>query len=119
MEALRSEADVPDDGDVDAGEGLDGLTHHDATLQLDALGALLHQPDRALDRLLRADLIRPERQVADDQGSRLGSRDQTHVVHHVVERHRDRVGLTLHHHADRVADQDHVDTGQIDESRQR
>ncbi len=41
------------------------------------------------------------------------------MVHHVVERDRDGVGLALHDHADGVADQDHVDTGQVDEAGER
>jgi hypothetical protein len=119
VEALRCEADVAHHGDVDSGEGLDRVTHHHSALELDALGALLHQADRALDRLLRADLVRTEREIADDEGTWLGARHQTHVVHHVVERYGNGVGLALHDHADRVADQDHVDTGKIDEARKR
>ena len=119
VEALRRETDVADDGNVDAGECLNGLTHHHTTLQLDALCAFLHQPDGALDRLLRTDLIRAEGQVADDQGTRLCSRNKSYVVHHVVESDRDRVVLALHHHADRIPDEDHVDPGKVHEAGER
>src|SRR4029078_7587178 len=41
--ALRRQPDVTDDGDVDAGDGVDRGGHVDAAFELHALGTLLHQ----------------------------------------------------------------------------
>ena len=41
------------------------------------------------------------------------------MVHHVVEGHGNGVGLALHDHAHRVADQDDVDTGKVDQASER
>ena len=45
--------------------------------------------------------------------------DEPHVVGHLVQLDRDGVGLALHHHADAVAHEDHVDAGQVDEAGER
>jgi hypothetical protein len=97
--------------DVDAGDGLDGVGHHHAALQLHALGAFLHQADAALHGLLRADLVAAEGQIAHDQCLRLQPGDEAHVVRHLVELDRNGVGGALHHHAHTVAHQDDVDAG--------
>ena len=47
------------------------------------------------------------------------ARDGAAVVANLVERDRDRVGEPLDDHAERVADEDHVDAGLVDEARHR
>ena len=78
----------------------------------------LDQPDRALQRLLRTDLVAPERQVADDQRLGLGPCHHPHVVRHLVELDGDRAAQALDHHAERVADEERVHACGVQESRE-
>ena len=57
---------------------------------------------------LRADLERAERHVCDDERLLRTARHAGGVVHHVVQRHRQRGVMPLQHHAERIADQQHV-----------
>ena len=47
------------------------------------------------------------------------ARDRARVIDHLVERDRQRVGAALHDHAERVADEEDVDAGAIDQAGER
>jgi len=57
--------------------------------------------------------IRSERKVGDDERARARGRHALRVVQHVVEAYRKRGRVALDDHAERIADQQHVDTGTI------
>ena len=60
-------------------------------------------PERAFRRRIRA-----ERHVGDQQRLAQAARDAAHVVDDVVDRHRQRAVVALHHHAERIADEQGV-----------
>src|SRR5918994_420732 len=83
MLALWGEAEVRHPRNPRRDERLDLRGHPAAALQLHRVRAgLLHEPDRGGQRLLRPGLVRPERQVGDDErprrrgDDRAGQRDQ-------------------------------------------
>jgi hypothetical protein len=56
-----------------------------------------------------------ERHVGDHQRARAAARDAAHVVLGLLDRHRQGRVVALDHHAERVADQQHVDAGLVGE----
>ena len=66
--------------------------------------------------MLRTDLVRAERQIPDDQGSGVGSSDAANVILHLRQACRDGGLLSLYDGRRRIADEDHVDSGSIDET---
>ena len=95
----------------DSAIALDAREHAPRAFELDDVGAaLLDHPDRARDSLLVGHLVRPERQIADDERMRRGARDRARQEDHLVERHRQRRGMTEHHHRGGVADEDQLDS---------
>jgi hypothetical protein len=64
-------------------------------------------------RRLLAGLIASERQIGNHERARARRGDAARVVEHVVEAHRQRRGMTLHDHAERITDEQHIDAGTI------
>ncbi len=99
------------------GDRLDGARHGDATLELHASAPASFTSRMALSTaLLRARLVGAERQVADHQRAPPPAGDHAGVVDHLVERHRQRGVVALHHHAERVADQETVDPRLVEQA---
>jgi hypothetical protein len=69
-------------------------------------------------RALGRRLVAAERQVGDDERAFAAGGDAARVVAHFGELHRQRRGVALHHHAERVADQQHVDPGGVEHARE-
>ena len=108
---------MADDGNARAHDAMHVLGDLLAAFELHALArAFLHELARALDRLLRRDLVAHERQIADEVRPTEAARDGAAVVGHLVERDGDRGRETLDDHPERVADEDHVDPGLVDEA---
>ena len=108
------------DRDAVRGESANGLDHLGAAFDLDRVHARLFQKTRRIaEGVGRAGLVGAERHVADEERPRRAARDRRGVPNHVVHRHRHGRGITEHHHAERVADQDHVYAGLLDETRER
>ncbi len=119
MHRLRRQADVPHQRDVHAGDRLDPVGHASAAFELDRVRApFLEQAARALDRLCAARVIGPERHVADHQRATAAAGDHPRVVDHLVERHGQGRVVALDAVAERVADQDRVDTSVIEDPRE-
>src|SRR5690606_1496946 len=73
---LGREAEVPDDGDARVGERADLRRDTATALELDAAHArLLEETHARGERLLRAGLVRPERQVDDGERTPGRARD--------------------------------------------
>jgi hypothetical protein len=91
-------------------EIMDGLRHASAAFQLDgaALG-LLHHLRRVVKSLARALLIGAERHVDDHQRPLRAAHHRPPMRDHQLERHRQSRFEAMHHHAERVADQQEVE----------
>ena len=119
MHRLRSEAEVAHHRDAGADDARDHLGVLGAALELDRLHpALGDQADGVPDRLVGRSLVRAEGQVPDQVGALRAAGDGGAVVDHLVHGDRERALLPLHHHADRVADQQHLDPGLVEEARE-
>ena len=106
--------------DAGGDEPRDELGVHGAALELDRVAAaLLHQPAGVRDAVLDRRLVGHERHVADDVRAPRRACDRAAVIDHLVERDRQRRLVTLHDHAERVADQQHVDAGFVEQPRER
>ena len=57
-----------------------------------------------------------ERQIDNDERSFGGASDHFRVIDHLVQRNRQRVVVSLHHHCQRVADQQHIDARLIQQA---
>ena len=103
--------------DLGRHDALDRSAHRDAALELHRRdAALLHQADRAAHRVLGRDLVGAEGHVAHHERARRGAAHEAAVVDHLVERHRQRRVEALRGVADRVADQQHLDAGLIEQA---
>ena len=95
-------------------------THGASALELDGGGsALLQQSTGVAHGLGDADLVRQERHVGHDERTRGAARDGPAVMEHVVERHGERVLVTEHDHADRIADEQRVNAPLVEQTRHR
>ena len=120
VDGLRREADVPHDRDVHRRDRRDRLGDVDAALELDRLGApLLHHAPRVAQRILGRNLVGEKRQIGDDQRPRARPRHHLQVINDLVDRHGQRRVEALHHHAERVADEDDVDACLVDDLGER
>ena len=117
VDRLRREPDVAHHRDLGVEDRLDRVDALVATFELHRAGARAHERGRVADRLLARDVVAHPRQVADDECLRLRARDRGDVVRHVVDGDVERVVVTEHDHRQRVADEDHVDPGFVDDAR--
>jgi hypothetical protein len=120
MHRLRRQPEMTEHRNVGARDRFDHRQNAFAALELDRLGAaFLQQPAGVAHRRARRNLERHERQIGDDEGPRLRSHHGARVVQHVRHRHRQRAVVPEHHHAERITDQDHIDTGTVGQPRER
>jgi hypothetical protein len=120
VHGLRRQTDVPHHRNLGARDARDRIRHRDATFEFHGLcAAVLHQPDRGAHGVFGRHLVGAERHVADDHRAPTGAGDEPRVVDHLVERHRQRGLVALHHIAEAVADQDQVDPGLVEDARER
>ena len=75
--------------------------------------AFLDQASGVAQRIFRADLIGEERHVCHHQRPLDPAGNRSRVMHHGVQCHGQRCFVTEHHHAQRIADQQHIDTRTI------
>ena len=87
----------------------DRLRHPPAAFELDGAAAGLFQnPRRRREGLLPRRFVRAERQIDDHQRALRPAHHREPLQDHHVERHRHGGLEPVHHHAERVADQDEV-----------
>jgi hypothetical protein len=91
------------------GQIFDRRRHGGAAFDLHRLGArLLHDPHGVGVGGLGRALVRAERHVDHDHGLARAAHDRLTVQDHHLHGHADGVGQAMHHHAQRVADQQQV-----------
>ena len=91
------------------GQEGDGLRHARAAFDLDGAAAGFLQHARGVhEGLLLGRLVRCKRHVDDDQRALGAAHHGVALQDHHLERDRHGGLQTVHHHAERVADQDHV-----------
>ena len=73
----------------------------------------LHQAARGIQGLLRR-AVTHERHIGDDHRPGADTHHVRRVVDHVANRDRKRAFVSLHHHTERIADQDHIHTRRLD-----
>ena len=115
---LRGKADVRDDGDLRAGQGLDELRAALSAFDLDGLrSSFFDKPGGVADGLCGGGLVGAKGHVSDEEGALHAASDGAGVVQHLV--HGDWKGglVTEDGHADGVADEDDINTGLVDEPR--
>ena len=116
-DGLRPQPDVPHRGDLGVDQGLDRRRHLAAAFELDGLAiGLFEDPAGRPKRLPRRDLIAEERQVGDDQGVMRRPGDHLGVIDHLFERDPQRRFPALDHGPQRVADQDAIDAGLVEQA---
>ena len=112
---LRGEADVAHHRDAGADDRARAADRgRAAALELDRVAAgLLDHPHRGGDRLLVADLVGAERQVADQQRRAQAAAHGAREHEHVVELDRGGGVVAEHGRGGRVADEHEVDAGRL------
>jgi hypothetical protein len=117
VDRLRQQADMSTHRNAALGQKGDRVHHDRAALELDHVRACRHQPRTGGKRTLERRLVAAERQVGDDEGVLGAGRHAARVIRHFGQLHRQRGSVTLHHHAERIADQQHLDAGAIEHAR--
>ena len=119
VDRLRRQPDVAHDGDLGVEDGRDRVEPLAPAFELHRAGAGADERGGVVHGLVAAHVVAEPRQIADDQRARLRAGDRADVVHHVVDRHLQRVVVAEHDHGDGVADEDHVDPGGVDHAGRR
>ena len=119
VDRLRREAQMAHHRDLGVEDGRDRVEPLAAALELHRAGAGADQRRRVADRLLARHVVAHPRQVAHDERPRLRARHRTDVVRHVLGGDLQRVVVAEHDHRERVAHEDHVDAGTVDDPRAR
>src|SRR5262245_28073373 len=118
MNRLRGEANVSHDRDANLDDGLDRTWHRSTALEFHPLGtALLEEPPGIPDRLLPTYLIGEKRHVPDHQSTLATARNRSRVVDHLLHRNRQGIRLALKDAANRVADQEDINAGLVQNPR--
>jgi hypothetical protein len=117
-DALGQHSEMAADRDPAAHQGANfcGLTQ--AALEFHRVGPGLDEP-AAVPESRFGVRIGADRQVGDDRGRRLGAGHGLGVMKHVREGHAGGVGETEHDHAERVADEQHIDARLVEQPRGR
>ena len=114
VDGLGGQADVPHDGDVDGGDGLDDPLHVHAPLQFYRLGAaLLDHPAGIALGVLDADLIGHEGHIDDHQGPRYPFDHGPGMVDHLLDGDGEGIGIPGHHRTHRIPHEEDVHPGLI------
>ena len=105
------------DRNIGIGDGRNRGRDPDAAFNFDGAGAaFLEEAAGVFEPLLRTDLEAHERHVGDEQAAVHATRHAARMVDHLVERHAQRMLVTLHHHAERIADQDSIHAGRVEQA---
>ena len=118
VDRLRGHADVALNRNARVDDGLDLRGDRGAALELDRLRmSLLDQPAGVGQGVVLRGLVGEKGHVGDQK--RVGERPAHGggVVNHVLHGHRQGVGVAEHGHSQRVAHQDGVDAGLLDQAR--
>ncbi len=116
VDGLGQQAQMGTDGNRPPGEMTHRLHLGFAPLDLDHVRtALLHQPAGGIEGLGRRAMAH-EGHVRDDEGATAAPLHHGAVIDHLGDAHRQSALVSLYHHAQRIAHQDHVRTGGLAET---
>ena len=119
VDRLRRQAEVAHHRDAPLGEARDRLDDPATALELDRVHAGLEVLGRVDDRVLAGPLVRPEREVPDEELLRRAAGDRPGVMEHLGHRHRDGVRVAEHVVGEGVADEQHRHLGLGEQPRGR
>ena len=118
VDGLGSEADVGDDGDFGGGEATDEFGAVAAAFDFYGLGAgVLDEAEGVADGVVDGGVVGAVGHVGDEEGAAEGAGNGAGVMEHLVEGDGEGVFVAEDDHAERVADEDHVDAGLVDQAR--
>ncbi len=104
------------DGNIGINDGLDGAGHLAAPFELDCLAVCLFEDTTGRFKCLpRRHLVAEKRQVGHDEGALRGSGHHFGMVDDLIDRHSQGRFPALDHRAERVADQDAIHAGRVDQ----
>lgn len=116
VEGLGGKPQVPHDGDARFDQALHRFGNAASAFQFYRFGpAFLQQAPGVSQGLFTADLIGHKRHVGDQQRTLQATGHGAAVIDHVFQRNGQGRLVTLHHVAQRIADQHHVHAGLIDQ----
>src|SRR6266571_7567785 len=120
MHVLRSQPDVSHDEKTRRREPANRVRHGASAFQLHrSRAAFLEESRRVARRLLCRNLISQKRHVGHDQGATRGSRHRARVMNDFIQSHLDRGVQSENHIAERIAHQQQIDTGSVEQPRHR
>src|SRR5690606_12994309 len=109
VERLRCQPDVAHHRDAGGHQPVYELGMYGAALELDRVAAaFLDEPAAVCPALIDRRPVRHERHVAADVRALGAANDGAAVVGHLLESDRECGVMSLHDHAERIADQEHV-----------
>ena len=118
IDALRRESEMADNGDLGCDECLDQLNAR--ALDLDRFSAsLFHKADSVSDGVSHRPVIAAERHIGNHESATHGAAHGARVVQHLVDGDGKSVFLAEHDHGERVADEDQIHAGLVDQARGR
>src|SRR5208282_3197233 len=118
VDRLRSQANVPGNGNLSVDHAADNLYALLTALHFDGFGAaFFHEAGGVTNRVFGVNLIGPVGHVGDEQCVFHSAAHGLYVVQHLIDSDRKRVFVAEHGHGERVADEGDVDPGLVDESR--
>src|ERR1039458_8757176 len=118
VQRLRRKSDVADHGNLRLDHAFDQAGALLAALDLHRLGArLLDKASSVTQSVALCDMDRSERHVGHQKCPFDAAPYRTRVVQHLLHSNRQGIFIAQHHHAERVADQDHVNAGLIHQPR--
>ena len=119
MHGLRRQSQVAHHGNLGGDKRLDHRHPLAASLELHRLSSGSNQAGRVTQRVLDTHVVTHPRQIANNERIRAHPGDCGDVMHHVVDRHLQRVVISEHHHGDGVANQKQVDAGVVGNASRR
>ena len=117
MHGLRDQAHMPAHRHAAFRNETHCVGHQRAAFQFHHLRAGGHQARRTAHRLLAPFLVAAERQVTEDERALGAAHDAFHVVGDVLQLYGQRGVPALDHHAERVADQQGLHAGVVQDAR--
>jgi hypothetical protein len=112
---LGGEPEVAHDGDLGVEQRLDHREPATASLQLHRLGAHPYEGGGVGHRVGRAQVVGEPGKVGHDERAGAGPCHRGDVVRHLGDRHGEGVVVAEDDHGHRVADEDHVDAGLVED----
>lgn len=116
VNGLRSESEVPHDGDAGIDESPSDIDDACAAFDFDGMSAgFLKDADTGFDAVIVGGLVASEGHIDDDEGIGATAHDALCVVDDVIDGDGQGCTASLHGISEAIADEDHIDAGEVDE----